>query len=73
MLPLVVLLGCLVVAATRGAGAQLSPRVQALLAEMTVEEKVGEMTQLNIDLVWNTVSKSVDLDQVTKKGKRKAT
>ena len=40
-----------------------SPRVQQLLAQMTLEEKIGQMTQLNISVINTTgVQKDVVLD-----------
>ena len=40
-----------------------SPRVQQLLAQMTLEEKIGQMTQLNISAINTTgVQKDVELD-----------
>ena len=43
--------------------APFSPRVQQLLAQMTLEEKIGQMTQLNISVINTTgVQKDVLLD-----------
>ncbi|SFQ77450.1 beta-glucosidase family protein [Hymenobacter arizonensis] len=43
--------------------AAFSPRVQQLLAQMTLEEKIGQMTQLNISVINTTgVQKDVVLD-----------
>ena len=43
--------------------ATFSPRVQKLLAQMTLEEKIGQMTQLNISVINTTgVQKDVVLD-----------
>ena len=43
--------------------APFSPRVQQLLAQMTLEEKIGQMTQLNISVINTTgVQKDVILD-----------
>ena len=43
--------------------AQFSPRVQQFLAQMTLEEKIGQMTQLNISVINTTgVQKDVVLD-----------
>ena len=40
-----------------------SPRVQGLLAQMTLEEKIGQMTQLNISVINTTgIQKDVVLD-----------
>jgi beta-glucosidase len=43
--------------------ANFSPRVQQLLAQMTLEEKIGQMTQLNISVINTTgAAKDVILD-----------
>ena len=43
--------------------ASFSPRVQGLLAQMTLEEKIGQMTQLNISVINTTgIQKDVVLD-----------
>ncbi|MDB5235169.1 MAG: beta-glucosidase [Hymenobacter sp.] len=43
--------------------ASFSPRVQQLLAQMTLEEKIGQMTQLNISVINTTgVQRDVVLD-----------
>ena len=43
--------------------APFSPRVRQLLAQMTLEEKIGQMTQLNISVINTTgVQKDVALD-----------
>ena len=45
------------------ATAAFSPRVRQLLAQMTLEEKIGQMTQLNISVINTTgVQKDVVLD-----------
>ncbi|WP_400191403.1 glycoside hydrolase family 3 N-terminal domain-containing protein [Hymenobacter sp. B81] len=38
-------------AATQAASADVEPRVEALLARMTLEEKVGQMAQITLDVV----------------------
>eukprot|EP00160_Parvularia_atlantis_P014335 Unigene349_Nuclearia_a/m.1214 Unigene349_Nuclearia_a/g.1214 ORF Unigene349_Nuclearia_a/g.1214 Unigene349_Nuclearia_a/m.1214 type:complete len:752 (-) Unigene349_Nuclearia_a:47-2302(-) len=60
----VVVVVVLALVAARGAAAQLSERVQQMLREMTIEEKVGQLSQLNTDLIWNRVTGRIDRDQV---------
>ena len=50
-------------APTEAVASAFSPRVQQLLAQMTLEEKIGQMTQLNISVINTTgVQKDVVLD-----------
>src|SRR4051794_33191467 len=54
----------LLTASKRTASTRYDPaKVEALLRQMTLEEKVGQMTQLTIDMVTSGKDQNVEIDQ----------
>jgi beta-glucosidase len=47
---------------SRGRGPDYSRRIDALLQQMTVEEKVGQMTQLTLEMIVVGHDQSIQID-----------
>ena len=42
------------------ANAEIEQKVEALLKKMTLEEKIGQMTELVIDVMWDPATRGTD-------------
>jgi beta-glucosidase len=47
---------------SRAQGRDYSPKIEALLKQMTVEEKVGQMTQLTLEMIVTGHDQSIEID-----------